>query len=169
MNKKPAGFLLAAVLAAVAAIGGHFEGRPTQDGHAVAYADVAGVWSICNGHTKGVKPGDTATLQQCDAWLQEEMGEALATVQRCITWPLNMGQLVAFTDATYNLGPDVVCGSTLQRLANAGDLVGACRQLTEAKNAKGEPNGWTYAGGVRSAGLIKRRTIEQRICLGEPL
>lgn len=154
MNKKPAGFLLAAVLAAVATIGGHFEGR-----RLVAYQDVVNVWSLCDGHTAGVKPGDTATPAQCDAWLQEEMGEALATVQRCIIRPLNMGQLVAFTDATYNLGPAVVCGSTLQRLANAGDLVGACNQLPR----------WNHAGGKVVDGLTQRRVLEQRICLGDPM
>lgn len=159
MNKKPAAFLLAAVLAAVATIGGHFEGRPTHDGKAVAYADVAGVWSICDGHTKGVKPGDTATPAQCDAWLREEMGDALATVQNCIHVPLSLGQLIAFTDATYNVGAVVVCDSTLQRLANAGDLVGACNQLAR----------WNRAGGKVVDGLTQRRVLEQRICLGESL
>jgi GH24 family phage-related lysozyme (muramidase) len=154
MNKKPAAFLIAVVLAAVTAFGGHFEGR-----RLVAYQDVANVWSLCDGHTKGVKPGDTATTEQCDAWLREEMGDALATVQRCIRTPLSLGQLVAFTDATYNLGPAVVCGSTLQRLANAGDLPGACNQLPR----------WNKAGGKVVAGLTQRREMERRICLGEPL
>lgn len=154
MNKKPAGYLLAAVLGASALIGAHFEGRKL-----VAYQDVAQVWSICDGHTKGVKPGDTATPAQCDAWLQAEMGDALATVQRCIHAPLSMGQLVAFSDAAYNLGPAVVCGSTLQRLANAGDLAGACNQLPR----------WNHAAGKVVAGLTRRRELERRICLGEPL
>lgn len=158
MSAKPRlpAFLVGVVLAAVAAFGSHFEGR-----RLTAYQDVAGIWSICDGHTAGVKPSDTATDSQCDAWLKQEMGGALDTVQRCIHVPLTMGQLVAFTDATYNLGATVVCGSTLQRLANAGDLAGACRQLPR----------WVHAGGRADPipGLVKRRDSEMRLCLGEPL
>jgi GH24 family phage-related lysozyme (muramidase) len=66
---------------------------------------------------------------------------------------------VAFTDATYNLGPSVVCGSDLQRLANAGDLPGACNQLPR----------WNKAGGKVVDGLTQRREMERRICLGDPL
>ena len=158
MSAKPRlpTFLAAVVVAAAAAFGSHFEGRRLS-----SYQDVAGIWSICDGHTAGVKQGDQATDSQCDAWLKEEMGGALDTVQRCIRVPLTMGQLVAFTDATYNLGASVVCGSTLQRLANAGDLVGACHQLPR----------WVHAGGRPEPvpGLVARRDREMKLCLGEPL
>jgi lysozyme len=141
MSKKPAAYLLGAVIAVAAAFGAHFEGQ-----RLTAYQDTGGVWTLCDGHTAGVRPGDTAT-------------SALATVQRCITTPLSLGQLAAFTDAAYNAGPAIVCGSTLQRKANAGDVAGACAELPR----------WVYAGGKVLPGLVARREAERKLCMGEPL
>lgn len=138
------------VLAIACVMGAHFEGTRLS-----AYRDLGGVWTICQGHTQGVKAGDTATDDQCRAYLQSDMGEAYAQVRRCITHPLTVAQAAAFTDAAYNLGPQVVCGSTLQRLANAGNLVAACKQLPR----------WDKANGEAVAGLTRRRAAERDLCL----
>ena len=140
----------ALVLAIATAVGVHYEGT-----RHTAYPDVGGVWTICQGHTTGVKPGDIATDAECRAYLQHDMGRAYADVQRCITAPLTVAQAAAFTDAAYNAGAQVVCGSTLQRMANAGDLRGACEQLTR----------WVYAGGHKLPGLVVRRQAERDLCL----
>ena len=119
-----------------------------------AYADPAGHgWAICYGHTKGVKQGDKATADQCKAYLQQDLPLAYADVDRCITATLTVGQAAAFTDAVYNIGPRVVCGSTLQKLANSGDVAGACRQLER----------WNRP--VNLPGIAKRRQSEQDLCL----
>lgn len=151
--------VLAAALSIATGLGVRWEGR-----RLTAYQDVAGVWTICDGHTKGVYPGMRATPEQCDAWLAEEMREAQRMVVECIDPPLTANQLGAFTDAAYNLGPAVVCGSTLQRLANKGDIRGACYQLADAKNSRGEPKGWTYAAGKWIRGLFLRRMDEREVC-----
>ena len=85
----------------------------------------AKIWDICSGHTKGVKPGDTATQAQCDQYLTEDKARATADVARCIHVPLTEPQRAGFIVAAYNL-PGIVCGSTLQRKANSGDVIGAC-------------------------------------------
>jgi lysozyme len=126
----------------------------------------AKVWDICNGHTKGVQPGDTATKAQCDAYLAEDMATARADVERCIHVPLTESQRAAFQVAAYNLGASVVCGSTLQAKANAGDVIGACLQLTDALDRRGNVVGWTYAGGEARQGLRNRRTDERNACIG---
>lgn len=168
MSAKPRlpAFLAAVVLAAAAGFGSHFEGR-----RLTAYQDVAGIWSICDGHTAGVKPGDTATDEQCQAWLQQEMGEALATVQRCVGRPMPLHVAIALTDFTYNEGAGAKGGkdgfcilksgrpSTIRVLAQKGDWAGVCDQLRY----------WTKADGVEYQGLVVRREMERRICLGEPL
>lgn len=123
-----------------------------------AYPDVGGVWTICYGHTHGVKRGDTATLDECKAYLAADMPIADAAVSRCINTILNVNQRAAFDDAVYNLGPKVVCGSTLQRMANDGDFKGACNQLKR----------WVYAAGQKSNGLIGRRADDTELCLTEP-
>jgi lysozyme len=96
----------------------------------------------------------TATQAQCDRWREEDIADAMGHVARCITHPLTSNQLGAFTDAAFNLGPQVVCGSTLQRKANAGDIAGACAELDRWINAHGRP----YRG------LILRRADERAIC-----
>lgn len=130
----------------------------------VAYQDVVGVWTICFGHTEGVEKGDTATKDDCKKLLEQDLAKASAAVDRCINHPLTPGQKGAFISAAFNVGPRIVCGSTLQRLANAGDLYGACRELTHARGKDGKETGWTFAGGVRYKGLIRRREKEREIC-----
>ena len=152
----------AAAITIAAALAGQWEGRKN-----VAYWDAYGaVWTICDGHTAGVREGDTASDAQCDAWREQDMSHAAASVDRCIHVPLTTLERAAFIDAAYNLGPVVVCGSTLQRKANAGDVTGACLQLTDALDAKGNAVGWTHAGGKELAGLRNRRTDERNLCLG---
>lgn len=145
----------AAVIAIASVMGAHFEGTRTT-----AYQDIGGVWTICQGHTQGVQRGDTATDAQCRAYLQTDMGAAYATVNRCITAPLTIGAAAAFTDAAFNLGAIVVCGSTLQQRANAGDVAGACDEL----------NRWNKVtqAGVKAFNQwqINRRAAEYALCVG---
>lgn len=147
-----AGSFGALAIAIASAVAIHYEGvRYT------AYWDPLGrVWTICYGHTQGVKQGDTADEAQCRAYLSEDMGAAYAAVDRCITAPLTVSQAAAFTKAAENLGPQVVCGSTLQRLANSGHVVEACHQLTR----------WNHAGGHVVAGLTNVRGAETDLCTG---
>lgn len=122
-----------------------------------AYQDAVGVWTICAGHTRGVQPGDVATPEQCGKYASQDILIAQKAVDRCIRVPMSVGQYAAFTDAAYNIGPSVMCGSTLQRLANSGHMKAACRQLPR----------WKYAGGRVLPGLITRRALEQAACLTE--
>lgn len=133
----------------------------------VAYPDPAtkgAPWTICQGHTRGAKQGDRATPEQCAAYLRADLLVANDAIDRCITQPLTVNERAALMSATINLGAAVVCGSTLQRKANAGDKAGMCRELTDALNARGEPMGWSYAGGVFYPGLRHRRFIERAQC-----
>lgn len=143
-----AGSFMALVLALAGALETHFEGvvykaTPDPAGHG---------WFICFGHTKGVKPGDTASPAQCDEYLREDNAENYAIVNRCITAPLTVPQAAAFVDAVHNLGQQVVCGSTLQRLANSGHVVAACEQLPR----------WNHPLWLK--GLTTRRGDETDLC-----
>jgi len=128
---------------------------PAGDALYVAIQPVPGdPWTICYGHTRGVRQGMRATQAQCDAWLVEDLMAAAAEVERCITHPLTANQAGALIDAVFNIGPSVVCGSTLQRRANAGDMRSACAELDR----------WVYSHGVRYRGLERRRAAERSIC-----
>lgn len=145
-----AGSFSTLVLALAGALAVHYEGVSYR-----AYADAAGHgWAICYGHSHGVKQGDTATDAQCRAYLAQDMGEAYAEVDRCVTASLTVSQAAAFVDTAYNIGPRVVCGSTLQRLANSGHVIDACEQLPI----------WDHPTWLR--GLHLRRTDEHDLCRG---
>lgn len=143
------GVVAAVAMAAAMAMG--FEGNaPTP------YRDVGGVLTVCYGHTGSVEHRRYADAE-CDALLQKDMAEANAIVHRCITVPMTIGQEAALTDGTYNAGQALVCGSTLQRKANAGDWLGACAELSR----------WVNAGGRRLEGLVRRRAAERALCEGK--
>ena len=110
------------VLALAAGLVAHFEGLRLQ-----TYADVLDIPTVCYGHTgPDVKFGDTRTPDECKALLEGDLKAANDAVHRCIAVPMTQGQEAALTSATYNVGPTVVCGSTLQRYANAGNWPAAC-------------------------------------------
>lgn len=113
--------------------------------------------TACAGHTgPDVHVGATYSQAQCDTWARADMATANATVHRCILAPMKPFQEAALTDAVYNVGPAIVCGSTLQRYANAGQWSAACQQLTR----------WVYAGGKELLGLVRRRHAERDMCEG---
>lgn len=146
----PGSSVAALVLALASAIGAYYEGYVPR-----TYADPIGIPTICFGHTgPDVTPGRTATRAECEGLLQQDMAKAYADVQRCITVSMTPGQAAALTSATYNAGPKIVCGSTLQRLANAGRWPDACAQLDR----------WVFANGIQLPGLIKRRGSERALC-----
>ena len=146
LKTKVAGGVMAAAVALVAA----WEGRSL-----VAYADPVGIPTICEGYTHGVKLGDVATPQQCDALTEQEVSRALAVVDRSTQRQLPDGVRVALVSFVYNVGPGAYGGSTLARKLRAGDLAGACRELPR----------WVYAGGKKLRGLERRRQAEMQICL----
>lgn len=146
LKTKIAGGVLAAAVSLIAA----WEGRSL-----VAYVDPVGIPTICEGYTHGVKLGDVATPQQCDALTAQETGKALAIVDASVSRPLPAGVRVALASFVYNVGPGNYLGSTLLRKLRAGDVRGACNELPR----------WVYAGGRKLRGLERRRQAEKEICL----
>ncbi len=134
--------------------------------HKAYYDRIGRVWTICNGHTSGVREGQIATDAQCEEYLREDEKNAAEIVSRCINVPLKQNERAAFISAAENIGPSVVCGSTLQRLANSGNITGACLQLTDAKDKDGNYIGWSFSNGKQVQGLHNRRVEERNLCLG---
>lgn len=112
-------------------------------------------YTICYGHTRGVYKGMTATQAQCDRWLAEDIRIAEAAVQRAVRVPLTEGEYAAYTSFVFNAGVANFRSSTMLRLLNRGDRVGACKQLPR----------WIYANKQELQGLKVRRFSEMRLCL----
>lgn len=148
---KIAGALSALGIAAAGLIGG-FEGLRTS-----AYLDPVGIPTVCYGETRGVQLGDRHTAEECRAMLGDALVEFEQDMRACLDAPDKIpdGPYTAFLSLSYNIGARAFCRSTLVRLANAGDLRGACDQLPR----------WNRAGGRVLKGLVNRRAEEREICL----
>lgn len=149
-NPRALTALAAAAIAIVAASLSGFEGQ-----RFTAYADTGGTWTICEGHTRDVKPGDHATPEQCAGYKAADLTEASQGVDSCTHATLTAYERAAYVDFVYNVGKTAYCNSTMLQKLNAGYHVEACNQLLR----------WTYAGGKQLPGLINRRRAERDLCL----
>lgn len=131
-----------------------FEGVRT-----VAYYDPPRIPTICYGETRGVKIGDTATLEQCKAMLNASLDRFSETIDKCLPPDLPEPIYVAFLSAAYNIGPVAFCGSSMAKRANARNYKDACEALLKWDKTK--------IAGVRVAlsGLTKRRQEERNLCV----
>ncbi|EEM8545042.1 lysozyme [Salmonella enterica] len=141
-----------AVAIAAALLGGHdgLEGR-----RYIPYRDVAGVLTVCDGHTgKDIIPGKRYTDAECDALLEKDLKRVKAQVDPLIKVSIPESERAAFYSFAYNVGTGAFARSTLLKKLNAGDHAGACNELKR----------WTYAGGRQWKGLVTRREIEREVC-----
>lgn len=123
----------------------------------VAYPDPATggePWTICRGHTGGVRPGQRATHEQCDRWFAEDLHRAERGVQRHVRVPMKQGEYDAAVSFVFNVGEGNFRTSTLLRKLNAGDRAGSCNQYPR----------WVYANKMKMQGLVVRRYEEQHLC-----
>lgn len=141
--------LLASALAIALPLVGYYEGRSL-----VAYLDPVGIPTICDGITQGVALGQTRTHAECDALLAAELGAAIAAVDRLVRSAQPDTRRAALASFVYNVGAGAFERSTLLRKLNAGDVAGACAELSR----------WVYAKGRPLGGLVKRRAAERKLC-----
>jgi len=119
-----------------------------------SYRDPIGIITACVGHTgPELRMGQKYTRQQCEDMLYGDLLKHAAALD-CIKRPMTDGQKAAFLSFAFNVGNKAFCDSTLARKANAGDMAGACAELSR----------WTRAGGRELPGLVKRRAAERELC-----
>ncbi|MGU6722763.1 lysozyme [Salmonella enterica subsp. enterica serovar Pomona] len=144
-----------AIAIAAAMLGGHdgLEGRRYEP-----YHDVAGVLTVCDGHTgKDIIPGKRYTDAECDALLNKDLALVAARIDPLIKASIPNSERAALYSFAYNVGAGAFARSTLLKKLNAGDQAGACDELKR----------WTYAGGKQWKGLVTRREIEHEVCIWE--
>lgn len=123
-----------------------------------AYRDVAGVWTIGYGFTKGVKQVDTITRPAADARLRRELVEYEQGVTKACTNPLNQNQFDALVCFAFNVGVAGMARSSVVKAHNRGDYNAAARAFGL----------WNKAGGKVWPGLTRRRAAEAALYL-EPV
>jgi lysozyme len=126
----------------------------------VAYQDVAGIWTIGYGHTRGVFPGMTMTEAEAEQALLDDLGGAEAVVEDA-TAGASTGdnQFAAMVSLCFNIGAANFRGSTVLRQHRAGEFAAAADAFLLWNKA--------HIGGVLSevAGLTARRTAERALYL----
>jgi lysozyme len=128
-----------------------FEGREL-----VPYRDIVKVWTVCDGDTKDVVPGQAQTDAQCDERLERQLVAHAKPVLECV--PQLKGKpnaLAAGISLAYNIGPARFCHSTAAARFRAGNIKGGCDALLM----------FDRAGGRVVAGLARRRSAERAICM----
>lgn len=141
--------------------------KPWEGVHTVAYKDIVGVWTICWGETKGVRPGMRKTLAECDDMLR-------TTVINDYYLPLiDKGR--NFVNAPYSVQASMISGaynfgtgSVQPRRGQLGSTAmfvhipaGNWQKACEAQTA------WNKAGGRVVRGLVLRREMGDAQRMGE--
>lgn len=122
------------------------------------YKDVAGVWTVCDGHTGGdIVKGRKYTDRECDRLMWNDLQPVKRAVDSLVKVPLGEYQRASLYSFTYNVGTSAFSKSTLLKKLNAGDEAGACEEMRR----------WVYAGGMKWKGLQNRRDMERSLCLAE--
>lgn len=118
------------------------------------YRDVVGVGTACAGAIKGVNAGKIYSDRECMDLLARDVTSHAMEIDRCIKTPIPPETRAAFISFAYNVGAANFCSSTLAKRLNAGDVRGACAELSK----------WVFAGGKRLPGLVSRRAEERAYC-----
>ncbi len=134
-----------------------FEGlhKQTSEGDVRAYRCPAGRWTLGWGHCKGVKSGMRATVEECEKFLQEDLNEAGAMVNRFVHVPLSQQQFDALASFVFNIGGGAnFQTSTLLKKLNKGQYDDVPEQIMRWNKAR--------VDGVLTPlkGLTRRRTAE---------
>lgn len=105
-------------------------------------------WTIGVGHTGGVKRGDVITMAQAEAFLREDLEEAVAAVERFAPG-LNDNQFGALVSFTFNTG-----AGNLRKLLSKG-----IKRVPERLGL------FVYANRKALRGLVRRRAAERALFL----
>lgn len=121
------------------------------------YRDPVNITTGCAGVTGaryGIEAGKTYTQTECEQKTALAMVDHYFETRGCLPGNLPVRTHAAFLRFGYNVGAAKFCSSTLSRKAKAGDLAGACAELSR----------WTFAGGRQLPGLVARRKSERAQC-----
>lgn len=125
-----------------------------------AYPDPAtgaAPWTIGYGHTRNVRPGDTCSQAQADAWLVQDLMSVEIALNDLITWPITQGQFDALASLAFNIGtgpfrPDATDGD-FDDFIKSGNLAEIRNRIAQFRMANGKV----------MYGLQKRRRAEQAL------
>lgn len=123
-----------------------------------AYKCPAGVWTIGYGSTgPHVKEGLTITEGWADALLRKDVERFEEGVEALVKADIGQNEFDALVAFSFNVGLGNLGQSTLLRLLNQSDYMGAAAQFGK----------WVYAGKKVLPGLVRRRQAEAALFRGD--
>lgn len=129
---------------------------PQEGERTKAYRDPVGIWTICDGDTQGVYPGQTKTPAECRDLLARRIPDYLVPVDKMMPG-LPDNRRIAYTDFAYNAGVATLHRSLIPIYESRHQVTLACNELLR----------YVYAGGRKLPGLVTRRQKENDTCLGK--
>ncbi|QKV20227.1 lysozyme [Oricola thermophila] len=134
--------------------------QPWEGREYVAYRDIVGVLTICDGDTQNVRPGMVETDAGCDERTHRRITrEFVPALRKCVATfdAAPVSWQAAAISLSWNIGTGAFCSSTAARRARSSDWLGSCEAMT-----------WfNRAGGKRIRGLVLRRTTGDAERIGE--
>ena len=129
--------------------------KPLEGEKLKPYYDVAGVLTVCHGHTgSDIDPDKTYTNAECQALLDSDLSKVKQQVDQLVDINVPSGTKAGLYSFTYNVGVNAFARSTLLKKLNQNDIHGACGELKR----------WVFAGGKQWKGLKTRREVEESLC-----
>lgn len=95
-----------------------------------AYQDVAGVWTIGYGHTRGVFKGLVWTEALAEQGLRDDIELCEDVIVRHVDVPLRSNEHDALVSLIFNIGGGAFATSTMLRKLNDRDKLGAALEFT---------------------------------------
>ncbi|WP_337228457.1 lysozyme [Proteus faecis] len=152
LKQKVASVASAGAVTIAITVIGYFEGVRYEP-----YRDVAGILTVCYGHTgNDIIQNRLYTQQECDALLQKDFIKIQQQVDALVKVSLDNHTKASLYSFAFNVGITAFSRSTLLKKLNVGDQNGACEEMKR----------WIYAGGKVWKGLINRREMESALCHG---
>jgi lysozyme len=127
-----------------------------EDFSAKPYLCPAGVLTIGYGHA--ILPGEKFTAiteEEAVELLKKDCAKFISAINKLVKAELNRNQFDALVSFVFNIGQNAFANSTLLKLLNKGDYIGAANQFPR----------WNKIKGVPSNGLTTRRQLEKCLFL----
>lgn len=120
-----------------------------------AYQDAKGLWTIGYGHTDDVHPGELLSQAAADELLQSDLKRLETQILSVLITQPTQNQFDAMISLSYNIGFYAFKKSTLLKLFNMNDMIGAGEEFLK----------WVKISGKNCAGLARRREAERKLFL----
>lgn len=151
--------LLGVGLGSALALAGSFLIAPSEGLVTKTYLDPVNILTSCRGHVgPELKLGQTFTVDQCDKVFADDLIKHDKQLMSVVKVPFKSDyQHAAMLSFVYNAGIGNFSSSTMLKKLNAKDYVGSCEELTK----------WIYAKKKLLKGLVIRRSLEYKYCVGD--